>query len=332
MIRRLPLALLLVAAAAHAQPSPDKADAKALLHSGLKLFQAKDYLGALAVFRDAYARFPSAKLLLNIGTTLRQLDRNAEAANAYQRYLDAPDADAAKRPEVTKVLAALDAKVGTLDLEVTSGATVVVAGETLEPNVTRWRVPPGAIAIRATADRHQPGELAVTATAGAVTSVRLELAPVVEAPPPRTVAAAAPSTLGVAAELRPDAPSRLGALVLAHVDPANGGGAALVGVVANPTARLQLQAAALLGGTQGGYAGASFALLTGRVRPVLVAGVPIFSSNGARFALRGAGGVELALHRHLTLVAELGVERMLNAEAGRAETLFVPALGAIARL
>ena len=37
-----------------AQPADtagDKVDAKALLASGLKLFQAKDYLGALAVFR-----------------------------------------------------------------------------------------------------------------------------------------------------------------------------------------------------------------------------------------------------------------------------------------
>ena len=45
-------------------PTPDKQDARALLASGLKLFQQKDYLGALTIFRDAYKRFPSSKLLL----------------------------------------------------------------------------------------------------------------------------------------------------------------------------------------------------------------------------------------------------------------------------
>ena len=59
---------------------------------------------------------------------------------------------------------------------------------------------------------------------------------------------------------------------------------------------------------------------------------PVFVSNGARFGVRGAGGVELVLHRHLTIVAEVGVEQMLNAEADRAETLFVPAIGAIGRM
>src|SRR5690606_10010054 len=105
----LVLGALLFAAGAAAQPAPapakpseDKLDAKALMASGLRLFRAKDYLGALAVFKDAYARFPSARILLNIGTTLRLLERSADAANAYQRYLDAADADPAKKGEVAK--------------------------------------------------------------------------------------------------------------------------------------------------------------------------------------------------------------------------------------
>src|SRR5260221_289244 len=44
-------------AAAEPQQPAGKVDAKQLLQSGLKLFDAKDYLGALAVFKDAYARF-----------------------------------------------------------------------------------------------------------------------------------------------------------------------------------------------------------------------------------------------------------------------------------
>ncbi len=77
------------AASVAADPAPaNKSDAKELLQLGVKLLNSKDYLGALAVFKDAYRKFPSAKILLDIGTTLRVLKRTAEAANAYQAYLD----------------------------------------------------------------------------------------------------------------------------------------------------------------------------------------------------------------------------------------------------
>src|SRR5262249_23249741 len=117
-------ASLLVAGVASAQPKPpppsgDKTDAKALMLSGVKLLEAKDYLGALAVFKDAYARFPSAKILLNIGTTQKLLNRNAEAANTYQRYLESKDADPARRTEITQILADIDKLVGKLEISST---------------------------------------------------------------------------------------------------------------------------------------------------------------------------------------------------------------------
>src|SRR5262249_55769971 len=112
------IASLLGARLVNAQQPPaagGKVDAKALVQSGVKLLEAKDYLGALAIFKDAYVRFPSAKILINIGTTLKLLDRKAEAANAYQRYLDSPDADANRKPQVAAELAALDKSVGRLE-------------------------------------------------------------------------------------------------------------------------------------------------------------------------------------------------------------------------
>src|SRR5262249_46460966 len=119
---RWPVVLVMLAATTvWAEPAQeaDKLDAKALMQSGLKLYAAKDFLGALAVFKTAYTRFASTKILLNIGTTLTKLDRKAEAANAYQRYLDASDSDRAKHPEVRKVLGELDAAVATLELSIT---------------------------------------------------------------------------------------------------------------------------------------------------------------------------------------------------------------------
>jgi hypothetical protein len=63
-----------------------------------------------------------------------------------------------------------------------------------------------------------------------------------------------------------------------------------------------------------------------------VVGVPIFVESGVHIALRGAAGVELAFNRHISAVAELGVEHTFNGEASVIETLFIPAVGVIARL
>jgi hypothetical protein len=319
--------------------SADKLDAKALMQSGLKLFAAKDFLGALAVFRTAYARFPSARILLNIGTTLTRLDRKAEAANVYQHYLDAADADPARRAEVKKVLAELDAAVCVLEL------TVAPAGAELQVNDEDWlaaageplhRVAAGVVTVRARRADYQPAEQTVTATAGARQSVTLRLAAI---PPPAPVAPAAPvaaiaTDTGVTATADDPARrrSRIGILALAHIDIANRGGAGLFGVTADVTDRLQAQLAAIIGPSSGGYAGASFALTGGTVRPIVAAGVPVFASHGARIAARGAGGVELAVTRHVAVVAELGIEYVFNPEADVKRTLFIPAIGATGRL
>lgn len=332
-----PIAIVLVTGDVHAQPaSGDKTDAKTLLASGLKLFAAKDYLGALVVFRDAYERFPSGRILLNIGTTLVKLDRKAEAANAYQGYLDATDIDAAKKPAVAKVLAELDREVGLLEVTVEPGDAEVQIGEADAPWLAAaaaraYRVGAGAVTVRARRAGHVPGEQQVTVAAGArkVVAVALAVEPVT--PPPTT---AAPVETGVrvvapAAEAR----SRLGVLALAHVDVANQGGAARLGVTFDLTSRLQAQGAALLGPSSGAYLGATFAVLPGRVRPLLAAGVPLFISDGARVAIRGAGGVELVINRHLAVIAELGVEHVFNPETDVASaTLLIPAIGASGRL
>ncbi|MGH9884244.1 MAG: hypothetical protein ACREBE_01860, partial [bacterium] len=163
-IARWLVALVMVAATmAHAEPAQDadKLDAKALMQSGLKLYASKDFLGALAVFRSAYTRFASTRILLNIGTTLAKLDRKAEAANAYQRYLDALDSDRAKHAEVRKVLGELDAVVATLELSITPGqAELQVNDEDWVPatSETHHRVAPGAVIVRARHAEYQPGE------------------------------------------------------------------------------------------------------------------------------------------------------------------------------
>jgi len=319
-----------------ADVAADKLDAKALMQSGLKLFAARDFLGALAVFRTAYARFPSAKILLNIGTTLTRLDRKAEAANVYQRYLDAGDADPARRAEVKKVLAELDAAVAVLELG------VAPADAELQINDEDWvaadgepvhRVAAGAVTIRARRAGYEPAEQTATATPGTRLPVTLALA-AIPAPAPAPTAPAVAVATGVAATASVAEPprSRVGVLAVAHIDVANGGAAGLFGVTADVTDRLQAQLAAIVGPSSGGYAGASFAFTGGTLRPILAAGVPVFASHGARIAARGACGIELAVNRHVAVVAELGVEYVFNPEADVKRTLFIPAIGAIGRL
>lgn len=314
---------------ARPEPKADKLDAKALMQSGLKLFGAKDFLGALAVFKTAYQRFPSAKILLNIGTTLTKLDRKAEAANVYQQYLDAPDADPAKRADVTKVLAELDAAVGQLTLTVTpDDAEIQINDEdwTAAAGVARHRVVPGSVSVRARRSGYLPVEQIVRATAGASLPVHFALA---EEPRPVVVQTTTITDAGVAATAQPAAPrSRLGVIALAHVDVVDRGAAGLFGLTFDATPMLQVQAAALLGPSSGAYAGARYAIGDARLRPIVAAGLPVFWSDGARVAARGAAGIELAVTRRLALVAELGVEYLFNPEADVKHTHFIPALGA----
>ena len=346
--KRILLALVAVVHVASAQPAPpptgDKVDAKQLMQSGVKLLEAKDYLGALAVFKDAYRRFPSAKILLNIGTTLRLLERNAEAANAYQRFLDANDTDPSRRGEVEAAIAELDKTVGTLTLTITPpDAEVQFADDWLPASQARvWRVPPGPLTIHVRAKGYLPSGESVNLGAGEKKAVLIAL---VAEPKHDTT----PQIVHVEepVPVEPEAArSRIGALAVVHVSVLPKIGSAwLVGGTFDATAQLSIEGALILGPglvssgmatlpppKYGGYVGARFAFLTGNVRPTIAAGMPIFADDGARFFVRGAGGLEYVASRHLSLTAELGLEISLNARDDIRSTALVPSLGAVGRL
>ena len=329
------IACVLAPMAAHAQPrnekSGEKADAKALMASGLKLFTAKDYLGALAVFQEAYAKYPSAKILLNIATTQKALDRSADAANSYQRYLDSADADAVRKAEVQKVLAELDATLGILNIKVTPDeAELQIGTNEWRPasELHRVRVVAGPTVVRARLEKHKLGEQTVALAAGGSASVSLTLAAIPDS---------APSTVGPTV-VRGEAPvavdqplTRFGAIATANIDVAHKGAAAVVGLTVELVPHLEAELAALLGPTSGAYAGARVTLLGGKLHPLITAGVPLFVSSGARVSIRGAVGVEIELARRIALVVEAGVEHVFNPEMDVVATVFVPAIGLAAR-
>ena len=185
-------------------PVPDPAmrtTAQALMVEGVKRLQARSYDQALANFLEAYAKFPSPKILLNIGSTLRDMGRLADAANTYQRYLDDPATGSERVSEVKELLVKLDEQLTTLEVHVTPrGSDVSIDGGPFIPVGQRLvtRVRPGLHLVRIRkADRS--AELTVNGFEGEAKRVdaRVEAdaptpSPPPNAPPPPTPPEALP--------------------------------------------------------------------------------------------------------------------------------------------
>ena len=92
--------------------------AQALMTEGIKQLQAHAFDQALANFLEAYAKFPSPKILLNVASTLRDMGRLADAANTYQRYLTDPATGAERVAEVKALLIQLDEQLTILTVRV----------------------------------------------------------------------------------------------------------------------------------------------------------------------------------------------------------------------
>jgi hypothetical protein len=104
--------------AVRADPPKERSIAAALMVEGVRQLEAKAYEQALANFLDAYNRYPSPKILLNIASTLRDMGRAADAANTYQRYLGDPATGPERIAEVKKLLIELDQQLTVLAIHV----------------------------------------------------------------------------------------------------------------------------------------------------------------------------------------------------------------------
>ena len=125
--------------------------AQALMSEGVRQLLASHFDQALANFLEAYGQFPSPKILLNIGSTLRDMGKPAEAANTYQRYLLDPATGPERVAEVKQLLISLDEQLTILTIRVAprlaeisiDGGPFVAVGSTL---ITRTR--PGTHLVR----------------------------------------------------------------------------------------------------------------------------------------------------------------------------------------
>lgn len=107
--------------------------------------------------------------------------------------------------------------------------------------------------------------------------------------------------------------------------------------------RLEGELMVLRSGSTGGYLGARYRLRTGRLRPYGAVGVPAFVydqremgswSTKLGLGLRVAAGLEVAIHRRLSLQADLGYEHFfVDARETRIDAdVWVPTVGVLGRL
>ena len=215
MTRKLALVVVVVASSARAQPVTPLAEirddqqladvlaeitqdpaievddpntrelAQALLIEGVKRLQIQAYDQALANFLEAYDRFPSPKILLDIASTLRDMGRIADAANSYRRYLADPAPGPARVAEVTALLQKLDAQLAILtvhvsprgsELSIDAGPFVPVGGS------LQLRVRPGTHSIRIRAGTAM-AQLDINTFEGATKDVSATLQVELPAPP-----------------------------------------------------------------------------------------------------------------------------------------------------
>lgn len=186
---RVTLSLVLLAGISMAAD----AVSEALFKDGKKKYEAGDYVAALQSFEQAYTRTSSPAALLSVGTTLKALGRFAEAADAYEAYLAHPAANPTKRAETERALAESLKSVGTLQLDVQSGAKVSVDGRDVHRSLVRVDPGPHVVVVDDGQGSPLTTQIGVTAGVSQVVSLRRAPAPAavaVPTPPPAEPAAA----------------------------------------------------------------------------------------------------------------------------------------------
>lgn len=145
--------VICVSTAALAGPLEDSIAAN---DEGKRLYASRDYPGAVAKFREAWALSRQARYMFNLASVLDDMGRNAEAVEAYEEHLRHADVKPEDATAVwaKKRLATLVPKTGLVRVQSGVATTVELAGRTADN-------PTGTIELRA-----DPGQLVVVVRAG----------------------------------------------------------------------------------------------------------------------------------------------------------------------
>ena len=98
------------AAGAIAQEAPNDAAARQYFERGRSAFEQADYESALVYFRHAYRLSNRSELQYNIGVAADRLQREEEALEAFERYVEETESPA-REPEVRERINALQQSI-----------------------------------------------------------------------------------------------------------------------------------------------------------------------------------------------------------------------------
>jgi hypothetical protein len=186
--------VLLLAAATTTVPSRAQedaaAEARARFQSGVELFRAEDWAGALAAFAASFELLPNPSLRYNIGVcryNLGQLEESAFELRLYLEEMDPSLIPTERRDDVERILAAIAARFGSLEIRVSAeGATVRVDGveQGRSPLPAALTVPAGTHHVEVALDGYAPFERDVEVEPGATRPLDAVLAAAAVEPPP----------------------------------------------------------------------------------------------------------------------------------------------------
>jgi tetratricopeptide (TPR) repeat protein len=192
---------------ASAEPPRDerREQARQLFAQAEEKLAAADFAGALDGYRAANALIRSPQAFFRIALCLDKLGLQAEALEAYRRFLALPP-PASMSAEIRISGARIaDADKGTLRITTKQPGVMVEVDEgSPVPVPTDFRLSPGPHRVRATAPGYEVGVQTYDVKTGETFELVVALAPV---PPPAT-SAPAPSTSAPAARPEPARPTR----------------------------------------------------------------------------------------------------------------------------
>jgi hypothetical protein len=330
----------------------DEDAAKTLFADGNQLLGKGDYQGALAKYREAYAKFPNAVILLNMGTALSKLGRYSEAIDAYRAYLASDAASEAKKALVKVEIDALDSMLGGLTISVSEpGVKVKVDGKLVGEQATELevRLDPGSHQVSAAKPGFKPWLQTVQVTKGGQETLAIKLVSDTAITREDPVDDEVPITDGegggdevegggddvVAVTATHVHKGRLGALLRADIQGNEFGKGAVmtIGLTYGIAEVFDVTLAGIVGNTMGVYAGGTFYITKGSFRPFVAAGVPVyFAEPGTMVGIHGAAGIQYDIGRRAGLLLGLGVELFPGPPEGFASVVFVPSLGLQVRM
>jgi len=193
-----------------------KAKGQTLLAEGTALYDRGDIASALERFQQAYAEYPSPKLLFNIGQASVGVGKLDEAMAAFERFLDqSPDAPADLTDEATESIDDLKKQVGQLVIScATPGVEIDVDGKKVDfvpPSLSMW-VMPGQHHVTARHPDAPPVVEDPEIAAGSVCTlvVQLRLRPPVAKAPPGAGLVPSPQAAAASLAVVPPAPEARG--------------------------------------------------------------------------------------------------------------------------